>query len=395
MRGDERAAVAPAPDPRHLRPRSGPTEAPHRLAPLPTFVVASIAVVAIAAALVPFGESLPRVVPALLLLAPVLVAGLISGRFVAATIALESAFAFALAFLPPIGSPVVELTHDAIALAIFAVVAGALGIIISTVVTSERRRSRAERTQVDALREVDAQRAALLRSVSHDLRTPLATIRAVVTDLRDGAPYDQATRDEVLDLVAGETERLDRLVANLLSLSRIEAGAFLPDRQAVDVAELIETCVARMQRALIGVQLELDVPDELPAVLGDYSQLDQVVTNLVENAARHSPPGGRLVVRTRVDGRCVAIAVSDDGPGIPADLRDAVLEPFRGIGSSGSTGIGLAICRSIVEAHDGTIVIDDEPDAGAAHHDLRPDRRRRRSWWSMTTRCCAGCSRPA
>lgn len=351
------------------RPRLEPVAAvdPHRVTPVAAFMGASVVVLVITAILVPFGQDLPRVVPALLLLAPVIAAGLLSGRLVAAAVAIETAVVFALGFLPPIGSPLVELGHDAIALVIFAVVAGALGTIISTVVTSERRRALAERSQVASLQEVDAQRSALLRSVSHDLRTPLASIRAVVTDLQADTPFDPATRDELLEIVAAECERLDRLVANLLSMSRIEAGAFLPERETVDLAELIETSVARLEHALVHVQIVLELADDLPVVEGDFVQLDQVVSNLVENAARHSPEGGRVTVAAEAEaGRSmVRLTVVDEGPGIPVALRDEVLEPFRTAGGTTSTGIGLAICRSIIGAHGGTIHVDDAPHGGA------------------------------
>ena len=108
----------------------------------------------------------------------------------------------------------------------------------------------ADEARIEALEQADRQRSALLRSVSHDLRTPLATIRAVATDLHGEVPFEPATRHELLGLVIDEVERLDRIVANLLSLSRIEAGAFLPDRQAVDVGELVEACTARLGRVL-------------------------------------------------------------------------------------------------------------------------------------------------
>ena len=337
------------------------------MTPLAAFAAASVVVLAITAVLVPFGQDLPRVVPALLLLVPVIAAGLLSGRLVAAAVAIETAVVFALGFLPPIGSPFVELAHDAIALAIFAVVAGALGTIISTVVTSERRRALAERSEVASLQELDVQRSALLRSVSHDLRTPLASIRAVVTDLQADTPFDSATRGELLEIVAAECERLDRLVANLLSMSRIEAGAFLPERDAVDLAELVETSVARLEYALVHVQIALELADDLPSVEGDFVQLDQVVSNLVENAARHSPDGGRVTVtaEAEADRSMVRLTVVDEGPGIPVALRAEVLEPFRTAGEPTSTGIGLAICRSIIGAHGGTIHVDDAPHGGA------------------------------
>ena len=152
-----------------------------------------------------------------------------------------------------------------------------------------------EAHRLDLLERVDEQRRALLRSVSHDLRTPLAAIRAATSDMRDGAGYDDATRDELLDMVGDEAERLDRLVANLLSLSRIEAGAFQPDRQAVALDELVADRVHRLARVFRDVTVEQAIVRRaLPLVDADYSQLDQVLTNLLENAARHSPDGASI-----------------------------------------------------------------------------------------------------
>src|SRR3954452_5872505 len=141
--------------------------------------------------------------------------------------------------------------------------------------TEERRRLVEEAARLHVLEEVDSQRAALLRSVSHDLRTPLATIRAVATDLRDGAEHDEATRQELLDAVADEAERLDRLVGNLLSMSRIEAGALRPERQAVDVEELIRNRIRRLHRLFRQVRIQVELPPHLPLVDADYTLLDQ------------------------------------------------------------------------------------------------------------------------
>jgi two-component system sensor histidine kinase KdpD len=222
-----------------------------------------------------------------------------------------------------------------------------------------------ETTRLAVLERVDEQRAALLRSVSHDLRTPLASIRAAATDLRDGVSYTDATRNELLDLVAGEAERLDRLVANLLSLSRIEAGAFQPDRQAVAVDELITDRISRLDRLLSSVRLQTDVATDLPLVDVDYVQMDQVLTNLLENAARYAPPGSSVRITAQTTDSTVTVSVTDEGPGINSVEEATIFEPFRRSTGSSSTGIGLAICKAIVEAHGGHIAVENVMGGGA------------------------------
>jgi two-component system sensor histidine kinase KdpD len=214
------------------------------------------------------------------------------------------------------------------------------------------------------LERIDEQRSALLRSVSHDLRTPLATIRAVASDLLGGASYDEATRDELLALVADESERLDRLVANLLNLSRIEAGALRPDRQAVAMEELVTHTVKRLSRLLGRRRVQVDLA-HLPLVDGDYTQLEQVVTNLLENAARHAPSGSTIRVGGREAGGRVEVFVDDEGTGIAPFERQRIFEAFRRGDGSSSSGIGLAICKAIVEAHGGTITVSGAPGGGA------------------------------
>ncbi|MGH9138295.1 MAG: sensor histidine kinase, partial [Acidimicrobiales bacterium] len=209
-------------------------------------------------------------------------------------------------------------------------------------------------------------RSALLRAVSHDLRTPLSTIHAVASDLRDEeGSYDAATRDELLDLVVDEAERLDRLVANLLSLSRIEAGALQPDLRSVALDELLGQCVKRHARLVRDRKVSVDVPFTLPSVEADWTLVDQAVTNLVVNAVRHAPEGSRIwVAARRVDDEWVEVAVTDQGPGVAPEIRAAVLEPFRRGPESTSSGVGLAIVRAVVDAHGGKLEIDDAPGGG-------------------------------
>ncbi len=321
-------------------------------------VVAMVDVVVLVA-----GDGVNRAIPAMLLLLVVLLAGLLGGRLVALGVALVAAIGFAV-LLPPIGSPRVEPAEDVAALVLFVAVAAIAGVLLSTIVLSDRRRLSAEQGTVEALLRVDHDRAALLRSVSHDLRTPLATIRAAATDLQ-GFDHDPAARTHLLDLVIDESERLDRIVGNLLSLSRIEAGALLPERQPVDLAELVAACAARLERATSKLTVEVRAAEGLPLVKVDYSQIDQVVANLLENAARHAPPGSVVVVDVERVGESVRLRVTDQGPGFDPSVRGRLFEPFASATGSGSSGIGLAICKAVVDAHGGTIAADDAPDGGA------------------------------
>ena len=346
-------------------------------------------VVLLSVLLVPMRNDISAAGPALALVLPVVAAGVIGGGWAALATAVASGLAFNLAFIVPYGTLKIDAVEDAIALGVFVVVAVAVGMLVSLEddrrraaeqrtreltelyeeldrMSSERERLAAEAARLAAFERVDEQRAALLRSVSHDLRTPLASIRAVASDLRDGAAYDKDTERELLGMVCDESERLDRLVANLLSMSRIEAGALQPDHQAVDVEELVCDRARRLGPRFGDVRLRVALAPALPLVRGDYSQLDQVVTNLLDNAARFAPPGSEVVVEgTALDG-VVELRVADRGPGVPADEREAVFRPFhRGGDGGGASGLGLAISKGIVEAHHGTISVEDGAGGGA------------------------------
>ena len=344
--------------------------------------------VALTALMLAFRGSVTSASPALVLVVPGVVAAILGGRAAAAVVAVGSALAFGFYFLPPFEAWKILEAEDVVAGVVFVVVALAVGEL--TARESDRRRAAEDRAdelqaltvtlaetradqermagelnRLEVMEEVDQQRAALLRSVSHDLRTPLATIRAVASDLRSEVDYDDATRRELNGLVADEAERLDRLVANLLSMSRVEAGAFAPDRQAVDLPELLATSIQRVRRVLRDRRVEREAPDDLPLVDVDYSQLDQVVTNLLENAARHSPPRSTVRVMARPEGDMVQVSVEDSGTGVLPTERTRVFEAFHRSDGSRSSGIGLAICKAVVEAHGGTIKVADSPGGGA------------------------------
>lgn len=345
-------------------------------------------VLGLSAAMVPVRSEITRASPALVLVIPIVIAGLVGGRLAAVAVAVGAALAFNVVFIPPHWTLKVDAVDDGVALVVFGLVAVVVGTLVAR--EGERRQSAEERaaelellnqelrtleddrarlaeeaTRATVLEKVDEQRAALLRSVSHDLRTPLATVRAVVSDLLGGAPYDDVTRADLLSLVADETERLDRLVANLLSLSRIEAGALHPERQAVAVDELLAHTVKRLDRLFGNCRVQMELPRNLSLVDGDYTQLEQVASNLLENAARHAPPGSTIRVGGRDAGDWVELWVDDEGPGITPFERQRIFEPFRRGEGSSSSGIGLAICKAIVEAHGGVIAVDGAPAGGA------------------------------
>ena len=307
-----------------------------RIRPGRAVVGGLLATAVLALSVIPPGHRVTRVVPALLLVVPVVATAVVGGKLAGFVVA---AFAtLALTFeLDPIGSPEVRLSEDVLALAVF----GAVAFVVSALVT----------TKVDSLEKIDEQRRALLRSVSHDLRTPLAAIHAVATDLRAGTDYDDRTRDEVLDVLIDETERLDRLVANLLSMSRIEVGTMKPRLAEVDVADLVAVSAQRLERLFTHWKLEVDVPADLPLVRADPAQLEQVCNNLLVNSVRHTPEGTCVRISARPIDGFVEITVADDGPGLPPEVADRL----RASRLDSGQGLGLSICQAIVLLHGGSL----------------------------------------
>ena len=351
-------------------------------------VAGSAFVVAVSGGLVPVRSDITRASPALALVVPIVVAALVGGRTAALVVVPIAALAFNVVFIEPYWTLKVDAVDDGVALAVFSLVAVVVGSLVANegerrqsaeeraaelqglndelqAVQQERERLAEEVTRAAVLERVDEQRAALLRSVSHDLRTPLSTIGAVVSDLLGGPSYDEATRADLLGLVADEVERLDRLVANLLSMSRIETGALQPDRQALALEELVSDTAKRLDRLFTERRLQVELPAELPLVDGDYTQLEQVLTNLLENAARHAPRGSTVRIGAREAGGFVELWVDDEGPGIAPFERQRIFEPFRRGEGSASSGVGLAICKGIVEAHGGQIDVGLAPTGGA------------------------------
>jgi two-component system sensor histidine kinase KdpD len=244
----------------------------------------------------------------------------------------------------------------------------ALGLVLllfTALVTAQladaARRGAETARQAAIARRSDELKTALLRAVTHNLRTPLASIKASVSGLRQpSAAYTPEDRAELLAEIEEEADRLDRLVTNLLDASRLEAGGLSMRPRPQDLRELVWAVVDRLESKLDGHRIELDIPDELPPVACDYAQIDQVVTNLLENAVNHTPPGTLVLTRACREGSDVRVEVLDAGPGIPAADRERVFRPFeRGRTRAPGSGLGLTIARGFVEAHGGRLWLEE------------------------------------
>jgi signal transduction histidine kinase len=219
-----------------------------------------------------------------------------------------------------------------------------------------RRLSGAFNAMAAQLESEDATRRRLLADVSHELRTPLAVVQGNLEALLDGVyPPDEAHIGPILE----ETRVLERLIDDLRTLSLAESGALPLHREPTDPAVLLEDVAAahRARASAAGIELLVDAPPGLPSIDIDPVRMRQVVSNLVDNAIRAMPDGGSITLAASIDATKLSIEVSDDGPGIPADLRQTLFERFTKSATSRGSGLGLAIARAIVEAHGGSIAV--------------------------------------
>jgi two-component system sensor histidine kinase KdpD len=213
---------------------------------------------------------------------------------------------------------------------------------------------------------VEQSRASFLAAMTHNLRTPLATIKTALSSLRRSGPsLDPVASSELLDTAYSESDRLEQLVTKVLALSRIRAGAVVSHAEAVDLAEATQGAVQRLRLLADGREIALDAPPDLPLVHADPALLDVVLVNVVENALRYAP-ASPVEVRGRARDGSVEIEVVDHGPGIPAGERERVFEEFVRVAAEAKapgTGIGLTIARAFVDAQGGRIAIG-ETDGG-------------------------------
>lgn len=234
-----------------------------------------------------------------------------------------------------------------------------------------------------ALHESDRLKTVLLGSVTHDLRTPLASIKAAADSLTSlDAPNDEAERRDLIETIETSADRLDRLIGNLLVLSRLEAGVATPEKDWYLIGDVIAIVLDRLD--LAGVtrdrRIDVDIPDDIPLAPMDHAQIEQVVTNLLENAIKYSPPDHPIRIQVRIvpapAGQAnLEVRVVDKGIGIPAHELNAIFGKFYRVQRTRlpwadtrpptGTGLGLAICAGIIEVHGGRIWAESQPGGGA------------------------------
>ncbi|QCD58721.1 sensor histidine kinase [Streptomyces hawaiiensis] len=231
-------------------------------------------------------------------------------------------------------------------------------------VVLDRRRLREEAGRARTLAEGNRIRTALLAAVSHDLRTPLAGIKAAVTSLRsEDVEWSEEDRAELLEGIEEGADRLDHLVGNLLDMSRLQTGTVTPLFREIDLDEVVPMALGGVPEGSAG----LDVPETLPMVAVDPGLLERAMANLVENAVKYSPPGAPVMVAASALADRVEVRVVDRGPGVPDEAKERIFEPFQRHGDAprgAGVGLGLAVARGFAEAMGGTLNAEDTPGGG-------------------------------
>ena len=231
----------------------------------------------------------------------------------------------------------------------------------------ERTQLREQAVKAELLEEVDRLRRSLVSAVSHDLRTPLATIKLSASNLIDpNVTFSQKDSRELLGLIDLQADRLDRLVSNLLDMTRIQAGALELRREPAAVGDLVSEALATLGASVGPSRIRWMAPTGLPLVDVDHVLIRQVLANLIDNAARHGPEDADITVTAARDGNGhVRVSVTDRGPGVPPDERSSIFQLYNPREAGGRAGLGLAIAKAFVEAHGEAIWVEGNAGSGA------------------------------
>jgi two-component system sensor histidine kinase KdpD len=327
--------------------------------------VAGAGLAGLTAGLLPARQSVSLANVVLLYLVPVVTAAVVGGVRPALAAALGADLVVNFFFIPPYHTFAVETGDNVIVLVVYVLVAAAVSAAVEV---SARQRGRAAQREAEArdLATVDRVRSALLAAVGHDLRTPLAGIKAAASSLRQPdvrLPPDATA--ELLATIEESTDRLDGLVENLLSMSRLQAGVLSVHPEPVPLDAVVGQALLHVPGG--EAPIEVDVPDDLPLAQADPGLLERVVANLVANAVAASPTDRAIRLHGRADAQWVWLHIIDHGPGVPAGEVEQIFEAFQRRHDRTTTaglGLGLAIARGFTEAIGGTLTPAETPGGG-------------------------------
>ena len=339
------------------------------------YLIATIAVALPIAVLEQLRAELSQTSIALILVLPVILAAVTQGRGPALYAAFLSGLSFNFFFIGPVYSLRINRPEDVVAFLVFVTTAVLVGQLSSRLekrvlltenqrkelvhVRGEFERAAAQAAEADALRKSEQIKTALLDAVTHDLRTPLTAIKAAISTIRI-EPVTPEVQRELFEVIEQESDRLNHFIQSMMDLAKLEAGEIMLASKNVSADEIVEDALLRAGPSLARQPVEVAIPSGLPALQVDPRLISQVIFTLLENAVKYSGTG-TITISVRQNGNNICFAVSDEGIGIPAELRSHVFEKFFRGGPQTGLGMGLAIARGIVQAHGGRIWIEDGP----------------------------------
>jgi two-component system sensor histidine kinase KdpD len=300
---------------------------------------------------------------AMVYLLAVVVIALCFSRSAAILSAVLCVLVFDFTFVPPQGTLTVNDAQYLLTFAIMLIVA----LVISILMESRRRQER-QRAELELVADTERLRSALLASISHDLRTPLAVMTGASSTLAEsGEKMSSSERTALAQSVYGQARDMAEQVSKILQMTRLEAGGIEVDFDWASISEIIGSAIARLSDRLAHHRVTVDIPNDLPLLRIDAALIEQALVNLLENAARHTPPGTQVQIRAQLMDAELVVTVEDFGPGVDARDLDRLFAKFeRGRSDTGGVGLGLAICRAIMQLHKGKVWADNLPDGGIA-----------------------------
>ncbi len=275
-------------------------------------------------------------------------------------------------FTPPYHTLTIAEGEHVLALVVFLIVAAVVALYV-TVADRRAAESAEVRAEAAGLDRTNELRTALLNAVSHDLRTPLASIKASVSSLRAGdVAWSDAEEADFLAAIEDDTDRLNQLVGNLLDMSRLQTGTIELTRRAVALEEVVANAVDSL--GAIAAHVIVDVPEDLPLAHVDPGLLERAVANIVANALHWSPSDRPVELSARMTAPDLELRVVDHGPGVPKEERERIFQPFQRLGDrgNGGVGLGLAIASGFVKAMQGELLLEDTPGGGSTFRVLVP-----------------------